>query len=82
MDRRRQPSDDPPTSDRFVVSCSARLVALMAVGSGLGLAVRNLHPEEPWAVGALRRNDLARPPGPVQPTNAPMASGHRKEKLA
>ncbi len=37
---------------------SAVVLLLMVVQSGLGLAVSDLYPEEPWAVAAFRGNDL------------------------
>ena len=37
---------------------SAVLLLLMVVQAGLGLAVGDLYPEEPWAVAAFRGNDL------------------------
>ena len=37
---------------------SAVVLLLMVVQAGLGLAVGDLYPEEPWAVAAFRGNDL------------------------
>lgn len=44
--------------NRFVRWCSAIVVALMAVESLLGLFVHGLYHEDPWAIAALRGNDL------------------------
>ena len=37
---------------------SVAVLVLMVVQAGLGLAVEGLYPEQPWAVAALRGNDL------------------------
>lgn len=43
---------------RFACVASAVVVALMVVESGLGLVVRGLYREAPWAIAAFRGNDL------------------------
>ena len=48
----------PIGANRFALVCSAIVVAAMTLGSLLGLFVRGLYQEQPWAVAALRGNDL------------------------
>ena len=48
----------PGTTRTVATVASAILAALMLVESALGLAVDGLYPEAPWAVAALRGNDL------------------------
>jgi len=43
---------------RVAVIASWIVVGLMAVESGLGVIVTDLYPEAPWAIAALRGNDL------------------------
>jgi hypothetical protein len=43
---------------RSALICSGLVVALMLIESPLGLVVDNLYHEEPWAIAALRGNDL------------------------
>ena len=59
------PADPPPSTilrpgPRLTAAwvLSVVVLVLMVVQAGLGLAVSDLYPEEPWAVAAFRGNDL------------------------
>lgn len=82
-------ADRPPTTilragPRLTAAraLSAVVLGIMVLASGLGLMVEGLYPEQPWAVAALRGNDLVTLVLVAPALAAAMVRSHRRPTSA